>query len=165
MTATAAGQGLQSLSKDELAILVPEYQMAGHMLDRGGTPHASPADLAHLLAVHPSLGPVQYTGIRLEMTDGWPTLRIPASSAAMTDGANLSTLDVDHLEPLDALIRELDVHLRSVATWDDDELVVTFHRVEQEAPESGDVALVGISTGATHIFEGRTPLPLLPSRR
>jgi hypothetical protein len=120
-------------------------------------------DLATVLATHPCLGPAQYTGVRLELGENGPTLTIPTDSSAVADGAHLSVLTPDHLEPLDALVREVNPYFRSVASQTADGLVVSFITADEPAPESGDVALVSLSTGMTHVFGDRKQLPLLRS--
>jgi hypothetical protein len=120
-------------------------------------------DLATVLAMHPCLGPAQYTGVRVDAGDNGPTLTIPADSAAIADGAHLSVLTPDHLEPIDALVREVNPYFRATASRTPEGLVVTFVQADEPAPESGDVALVSLSTGMTHVFGDRKQLPLLRS--
>jgi hypothetical protein len=119
------------------------------------------ADLATVLALHPCLGPAQYTGVRVEIVDGSPVVTIPADSAAVADGAHLAVLSVDRLEPIDALAREVNPYFRSVASQTDEGLVISFVLADAPAPESGDVALVMLSTGSTHVFGDRKQLPLI----
>jgi hypothetical protein len=121
-------------------------------------------DLATVLAMHPSLGPAQYTGVRIDNSENGPTVTIPADSPAIADGAHLSVLSVDNLEPLNALVREVNPYFRAVASQTADGLVVSFVEADEPAPESGDVALVSLSTGMTHVFGDRKQLPLLSSR-
>src|SRR5204863_5911595 len=50
-----AGEGLERCSRDELAVLVREYLMAGHLIDRAGMPHVMAA-----------LGPGEFGPVAIE---------------------------------------------------------------------------------------------------
>jgi hypothetical protein len=120
---------------------------------------------AALLRLHPCLLPRAYVGCDVGL-DGRLLVRIPRDTGAEADGAWTSTLDADHLGPLDAIVRVLDDHLHCVAvSGDADALVVEVVRGDTPVPESDDVVLTKFSTGADFTFQDRgTPVTLRPTR-
>ena len=131
--------------------------------------HGEPADpltrVEAVLAVHPLLHPVAYTGVELPADDR-VLIRLPRTSPAVDDGGWLSLVDADHLDPLHALVRGVDPHL-AVAVVDDhpDSLLLEVVVHDEPAPESGDVALTRFSGGATFAFADRgTPVEIGPPR-
>jgi hypothetical protein len=126
---------------------------------RGLLPSADGLDaVAEILALHPAFLPASYTGIEVELTDRL-LVRLPHSSPARTDGAWPSLLDAAHLEPLDAIVREVDRRYRADAVDDADGLTVEVVMDDEPAAESDDVALAAFSTGADFAFESR-PAPV-----
>jgi hypothetical protein len=110
---------------------------------------------AALLGVHPGLQPYEYVGCDVELGEGL-VVRIGRDTDAMADGAWPSMLDVDHLGPLDAIVRAVDDHLRCEPVSEDEAaLVVQVVRGDTAVPESDDVMLTRFSTGATFAFEDR----------
>lgn len=143
--------------------------VAGVAAERLRDAFALPGSLegaAALLRMHPGLLPHAYVGCEVDL-DGRLVVRIPRDSGAQSDGAWTSTLDADHLGPLDAIVRVLDDHLRCVPVSDDDAaLVVEVVRGEHPVAESDDVVLTKFSTGAAFAFEDRgTPVELRPGGR
>jgi len=118
-----------------------------------------------VLAVHPLLHPVAYTGVE-RPADDRVLIRLPRTSPAVADGGWLSLVDADHLDPLHALVRGVDPHL-AVAVVDDrpDSLLLEVVVHDEPAPESGDVALTRFSGGASFAFADRgTPVAIGPPR-
>ncbi len=119
---------------------------------------------AILLGLHPGLLPYGYVRCDVELGERL-LVRIAADSGAVADGAWPSMLDADHLEPLDAIVRALDDHLRCRPVSDDaDGLVVEVVRGDSPMPETDDVVLTKFSTGAAFAFDARgTPVELRTS--
>jgi hypothetical protein len=116
--------------------------------------------LARLLRIHPAFQPGEYAGLVVEVEGDDVLFELPKHSPAVDDNAWLSTLGVDHVEPLQAAVHG--VH----PTWDvafeaeDDERWVFRARKGEERPESEAVQLVRFSQGASFAFEHRKSLPL-----
>jgi hypothetical protein len=116
--------------------------------------------VAALLALHPVFQPRGY--VDLDMTrDGDELLvHLSRSCLAQRDGAWVSLLDAERLEPVEAILHAVHPtwHAEVAAVTDD---VLSLRVVRGEpAPESSDVGLVRLSTGAGFQFERRTSLPL-----
>ncbi|GAA1479784.1 hypothetical protein GCM10009624_02240 [Gordonia sinesedis] len=126
---------------------------------------ASDADgLARVLAVHPVLGPVQYTGVTVEASPDAVRVRIPATSDAMRDDGWLALLDVDHTEPLQAIATAVDPRW-SVSDVRDygAGLQVWVTHADTPLTESDEVAIARVSSGSTFDFEPRRPIPITPT--
>lgn len=119
---------------------------------------------AAVLALHPILGPVQYTGARVRVADGRVVLELPADSAAMTDGGWLNLLSPEYLAPLQAMATAVDPYLRATGRrTSDGSLEVTFAHGDEALPESGEVAITRFSSGSDFHFTDRGPsLPITP---
>ncbi|MFM9378305.1 hypothetical protein [Gordonia sp. VNK21] len=113
--------------------------------------------LAQVLALHPVLGPVQYTGVQVAVDGDEVVLRIPADSPAQEDGGWITLLTVDHIEPLQAAATAVDPYLTATAEESADGLVIRFSRGEQAHEESGEVAIVRFSSGSNFHFADRGP--------
>ncbi|MGA3149532.1 MAG: hypothetical protein ABSF33_18970 [Acidimicrobiales bacterium] len=119
------------------------------------------AGAARLLALHPALQPHEYVHCDVTLEGDRLIVSLDRGSAAVADGAWPALLDGDHLEPLDAMVWEIDPHLRCHSVSDDGVLVVEVVRRPTEAPLSDDVRLTRFSTGTTHTFEPRgTPVAI-----
>ncbi|WP_156095015.1 hypothetical protein [Nocardia lijiangensis] len=118
--------------------------------------------LATVLAAHPALNPLPYTGITIDHTNAAVHLRIPVSSGAQTDGVWLALLDPDHLAPLEALARAVNPRWFATAVdAGDGVLTVDFELADTPFRECAEVAITRFSTGAEFAFADRgKPLPL-----
>jgi hypothetical protein len=124
----------------------------------------TPSGAARLLALHPALQPYDYVHCQVDLDDDHLVLTLDRQSAAMADGAWPSLLDAEHLEPLDAMVWEIDPHLHFTTVSDGGALVVELVRDAAPAPLSDDVLLTRFSTGTTHTFVSRgTPVAIRPS--
>ncbi|MGD0391434.1 MAG: hypothetical protein ABSC41_02200 [Acidimicrobiales bacterium] len=122
------------------------------------------AGAARLLALHPALQPYGYVHCDVTFENDRLVVSLDRDSAAVADGAWPALLDGDHLGPLDAMVWEIDPHLRCEGISDDGALVAEIVRRPTEAPLSDDVRLTRFSTGATHTFEPRgTPVAIRTS--
>jgi hypothetical protein len=120
---------------------------------------------ARLLALHPALQPYEYAHVDVTLDDDRLTVALGRETAAIEDGAWPSLLDGDHLEPIDAMLWEIDPHLRCQLVSDDGPLVIEVVRYPDPAPLSDDVLMTRFSTGTTHTFEPRgTPVAIRASR-
>jgi hypothetical protein len=119
---------------------------------------------ARLLALHPAFQPYEYVHCDVDLDNDRLVLSLDRESAAVADGAWPSLLDGDHLEPLNAMVWEIDPHLHFETVSDGGPLVVEVVRGTAPAPLSDDVLLTRFSTGTTHTFETRgTPVNLRTS--
>jgi hypothetical protein len=122
------------------------------------------AGAARLLALHPALQPFEYVRSQVDLGNDRLVLSLNRDTAAMADGAWPSLLDGDHLGPLDAMVWEIDPHLRVEAVSDGGTLVVEVVRSAAAAPLNDDVLLTRFSKGTTHHFETRgTPVAIRTS--
>jgi hypothetical protein len=120
--------------------------------------------VARLLALHPALQPFEYVHCEVDLDADRLVVALDRDSAAMADGAWPSLLDGDHLEPLDAMVWEIDPHFHLETVSDGGSLVVEVARSPDPAPLSDDVLLTRFSTGTTHTFESRgTPVAIRTS--
>ncbi|MFW0788824.1 hypothetical protein [Gordonia sp. CPCC 205333] len=119
--------------------------------------------LATVLTLHPVLGPAQYTGVLAEVVNDQVRVRIPQDSAAMRDGGWMTLLTADHLEPLQAAATAVESHWTvGDATIRDGALEVVIAPGDSHQ-ESGEVAIVRFSSGATFEFVNRgIPLSITP---
>ena len=84
---------------------------------------------------------------------------------AMEDRGWRALLDVEHLEPLDAIVRAVDPRYCCTAVADAGGLTVDVALGDVASPRSSDVELAAISTGATFEFTDRgTPVAVRRSR-
>jgi hypothetical protein len=119
---------------------------------------------ARLLALHPAFQPYEYVHCDVELDGDRLVVSLDRETAATADGAWPALLDGDHLEPLDAMVWEIDPHFHCEAVSDDGILVVEVVRGATEAPLSSDVRLTRFSTGTTYAFESRgTPVAIRTS--
>ncbi len=115
-------------------------------------------DLAQVLKLHPGLGPQQYVQAHIELGDRL-LVRLPTSSPAVADGGWLSTVDADHLEPIDAIAWAIDPRFRGDVISDGDELVIEIVMADEPAGQPEPVTMANFSTGANWEFEDRgTPV-------
>lgn len=120
------------------------------------------AALADVLNVHPVFGPVQYTGVVAEAVGDEVHVRIPRRSPAVDDGAWLRLLSQGRVEALQAAVRAVDeTWVVGDSTVDGDHLVVSVARGAAQR-ESGEVAIVRFSAGASFAFADRGPSKSLP---
>ncbi|HEV7193311.1 MAG TPA: hypothetical protein VGN35_08905 [Jatrophihabitantaceae bacterium] len=121
---------------------------------------------ATLLSIHPAFNPQSYVDLRIDRSDGL-RLSLDRHTGAERDGAWAALLDADHLEPLQAILRAVDPHLRAVVeAASPDALQVTVVRDDHAHDEAGEVSVTRISSGASFAFADRgdrRELPLLRS--
>jgi len=110
------------------------------------------ADVAAVLRVHPAFNPAGYAGVTI--ADDL-TITLPAESPQRADGAWLSLVDADHLEPIQAMLDGIDPTLRVTAHAIADDLVLTVTGGHEPHREFGEVALTKFSTGANFAFADR----------
>ncbi len=116
--------------------------------------------VATVLGVHPAFQPHGYVDLGLTRDAGELVVQLPRRSLAHQDGAWVSLLDADHLEPFEAILHGVDPSWRA-AVETDDEHALSLRIVSGEpTEESSDVGLVRFSTGADFQFERRKSLPL-----
>lgn len=116
--------------------------------------------VATVLALHPALGPPGYVDLRVSRDADALVVHLSRDCPAHRDGAWVSLLDPDHLEPVEAVLHAVHPTWHAaVAAFDDDVLSLRVARGEP-AQESSDVGLVRLSHGAGFSFEPRRSLPL-----
>lgn len=121
------------------------------------------AGLAAVINLHPVLGPVQYTGIRAEVSGDGVRIVIPQASDAMRDGGWVRLLTADFVEPLQAIATAVDPRWRVESAGGSDDAVEFVVVLGEPTKESGDVAIVRFSSGATFEFANRgIPLSITP---
>jgi len=118
-------------------------------------------DLMQVIALHPALLPHSYVGCDMELSDKL-VIRFGAGTGAMADGAWPATLDGEHLDPLNAIVRAVDPRFRCEALPDDGGgLRVEVVTDEAEAPLAEEVVLTRFSTGSDFVFVDRgTPVEI-----
>jgi hypothetical protein len=128
--------------------------------------------LAELLLLHPALNPVQYTGVTVQLRgvgDGAGVqLRLPADSAATRDRSWMSTIDADHLAPIEAMTVGVDPHWRDISatTASNGDLLIDIGWSDEPARQRDEVTITNLSMGAKWIFEDRgLPLTITPVSR
>lgn len=121
------------------------------------------AGLATVLALHPILGPSQYTGVGVYVEGEEVCVHVPATSPAIADGGWLRLFDADHPEPLQAMATAVDDR------WVVDDLTETAEGLSARfvlgvSPrrEFGEVAIARVSSGASFHFGERRSLPITP---
>jgi hypothetical protein len=113
---------------------------------------------AQVIALHPAFLPSQYVSCAVAVSDRL-IVRLDRACDAVEDGGWLSTLDGEHLEPIDAIVRAIDARFRCVAVDDADALTLEVVMDDVAAPSAGEVELTRISTGAGFQFADRgTPV-------
>ena len=130
------------------------------------------AGLAHVLSLHPALGPEQYVGLGVaaegDGAEAVVSVRIPQGSAAVADGGWLVHLDPDNLLPLQAIATAVDPHWVVQGARVDDGLLTVEIGWGAEQRERKEVAVVRFSGGASFRFDDRgapgsiTPLSITP---
>ncbi|MEY2448625.1 MAG: hypothetical protein QOH79_2101 [Acidimicrobiaceae bacterium] len=116
--------------------------------------------VAKVIALHPAFLPRQYVSCEVDLSDRL-MVRFDADCPAVADGGWLSMLDVDHPEPLNAIVRAVDPRFRCEAFAGGDGVAFEVVMDDVAAPIAGDVELARISTGARFVFKDRgTPVTL-----
>ena len=122
--------------------------------------------LAAVLDVHPLAGPTAYTGFSSQVSEDGQTLTVTWDTAAdgFADDTWLPLLARDGLRPLAAAAQAVDPHWTVERVPSDGAVVRAVLRPDGEpAPESEEVAVTRISTGAAFDFGPvRTPIPISP---
>ncbi len=131
------------------AIRLKEHLGLGDSLD----------DLAALIRLHPQLQPHDYVVARVDLGNRL-LIRLGNDTPAVRDGGWMSTVDAEHLEPLDAIAWAIDPRFRcDVVSSDDRELVVEVVMDDEPRPLAEPVVMAQFSTGADFHFEDRgTPV-------
>jgi hypothetical protein len=117
-------------------------------------------DAGRLLALHPALNPLGYTGFSVGDD---VSLRLDRRAPAVRDGAWPALLDADHLQPVEAILHAVDPALHvEVIRSDDDVLELRIVRGAPVEAELAEVQLTRFSTAASFVLaERRTVLPVL----
>lgn len=138
---------------------------AGRIRDVLGAP-ADARGLAAVLDVHPLAGPTAYTGFSSEVTSDGAGLRVRWDTAAdgFADDTWLPLLARDGLRPVAAAAQAVDPHWTVERVPSDGSVVeALLRRGGEPAPETEEVAVTRISTGAAFSFgPTRTALPITP---
>ena len=112
--------------------------------------------LAEVLRLHPGFGPAAYTGVRVELDGDRLLLTVPRVSSAHDDGAWVSLLDADHLEPVRAVANAIDRRFDVVVDRDTEtELRVAVTPGSVVHDDLTEVELARLSTGAKFEFVDR----------
>lgn len=116
--------------------------------------------VATVLSLHPAFQPQGYVDLDVSRDDDELVVHLSRRSLAHEDGAWVSLLDEDHLEPIEAILHAVHPTWHAEVVLEDDERLSL--RVVRGEPgeESSDVGLVRFSTGAGFEFEKRKSLPL-----
>jgi len=104
-----------------------------------------------VLRVHPAFNPTSYAGVTIDAA----SITISLDSAQRKDGAWLSLIDVEHLEPIQAMLDAVDPTLRVTGRQVSNDLVLTVTPGHEPHREFGEVALTRFSTGAGFAFTDR----------
>jgi hypothetical protein len=116
--------------------------------------------VATVLALHPAFQPCGYVDLQVGHDAGAVVVHLSRRSLAHRDGAWVSLLDADHLEPLEAILHAVDPSWHAeVQVADEDAFAFRVVRGEP-TEESPDVGLVRFSKGAAFELEERRSLPL-----
>jgi hypothetical protein len=116
--------------------------------------------VAAVLSLHPAFQPQGYVDLQVSHDAEQLVVHLSRRSLAHRDGAWVSLVDAEHLEPIEAVLHAVDPtwHVEVVADGDD---VLSLRVVRGEpTAESSDVGLVRFSKGAAFEFEQRRSLPL-----
>jgi hypothetical protein len=113
------------------------------------------ASAAQVLELHPGFHPRAYASLDVALDDRL-VVRLPAGGPAWDDGAWASLLSPEHLEPLDAVVREVDARFRCVALSDAGGVLEVEVVMDDEPAKVADaVAMTAFSTGADFVFAER----------
>jgi hypothetical protein len=120
------------------------------------------AAAATLLRIHPATNPAAYAGFEYDLDDRL-LLRWRRDSLAHADGAWPALVDADYLEPVQAILRAVDPHLRADVVRADD-AVLELAVVRDDAPhaELPEVTVTRFSSGAAFRFVDPGHRPALP---
>lgn len=123
------------------------------------------AGLARVLAVHPLLAPVHYTGASVDLSDdgGAVEIRWAADAPWWQDECWSAVLGSGEAGPIEAAARGLDPRYRVDFRREGSAVIARISLGSEEIAEREEVAVTRISTGAAFEFGAvRTPLPLFP---
>lgn len=121
--------------------------------------------LARVLAVHPLLAPVQYTGASVDLCDDGDAVEIRRATDApwWQDECWSAVLESGEAGPIEAAARGLDPRYRVDLRREDSAVIARITLGTDAFAEGEEVAVTRISTGAAFEFGPvRTPLPLFP---
>lgn len=121
--------------------------------------------LARVLAVHPLLAPVHYTGASMELSDDVGALEIhwAADAPWWQDDCWSAVIDSGNAAPIEAAARGLDSRYRVDLRREASDVIARITLGTDAVIEREEVAVTRISTGAAFEFGPvRTPLPLFP---
>ena len=166
-------QAVRRRSDAETALRLATYQctgIAGVATERiaaalGVVPADGLAGLARVLAVHPLLAPVHYTGASVDFDDdgGAVEIRWAADAPWWQDECWSAVLVSGEAGPIEAAARGLDPRYRVDLRREDFAVIARITLGSEEVAEREEVAVTRISTGAAFEFGAvRTPLPLFP---
>lgn len=120
---------------------------------------------ATVLSLHPAFLPRAYVDAEVVLTDRL-LVRIGGDDAAHRDRAWPALLAADHVEPFDAIVREVDARFRAdVVDGGEGGLTVEVVIDDEPAPVASEVELTAFSTGTDFAFADRgVPVALTPTR-
>ncbi|GAC67808.1 hypothetical protein [Gordonia soli] len=138
--------------------------LAAERLRRALDLSSDAAGLAAVVALHPVLGPHQYTGVQAWTEGDTVVVRLPERSDAVTDDGWMALLTTEHLEPLQAIATAVDPYWEIADTRTvDGALEVRFATGGTARKESGEVAIARFSSGAEFQFTDRgRSIPIIP---
>ena len=119
--------------------------------------HALGTDALETLRLHPLLNPAAYVDASFASSAVSVT-----SGPAHEDGGWITLCGPGSVRPLQAAVRAVDPHLDVEVIGTDTDWTATVVRRDEPAPDSDEVAVTRISTGATFAFEPRRSLPITP---
>lgn len=121
--------------------------------------------LAQILELHPAFHPRAYSGLDVTLDDRL-VIRLAGEGPAWEDGAWASLVTPDHLEPLDAIAREVDPRFRCVALGGEAGALEIEVVVDDEPARLADaVVMTAFSTGTDFAFAERDiPVEVRPRR-
>jgi hypothetical protein len=113
------------------------------------------ASAAQVLELHPGFHPRAYADLDLSLDDRL-VIRLSGEGPAWEDGAWASLLSADHLEPLDAIVREVDPRFRCEVTSDGGgSLEIEVVMDDEPAKVADAVVMTAFSTGTDFAFAER----------
>lgn len=121
--------------------------------------------LARVLAEHPLLAPVHYTGASMELSDDVGALEIhwAADAPWWQDDCWSAVIDSGNAAPIESAARGLDSRYRVDLRREASDVIARITLGTDAVAEREEVAVTRISTGAAFEFGPvRTPLPLFP---